>query len=137
MKVNVYSEKNLGNWLYFVDAHDNRIVHRLNQLDTAKSLKVYDMNHSSSASGLPGTLVCGAGTGNPLCGSPADLDAQSAYTIRPKYTITTRMSWAALSDYNYDAELESSVHFGNNYFNAFWNRPADGLWRCRHIRPGL
>ena len=30
-KVNVYSEKNLGNWLYFVDAHDNRIVHKLNQ----------------------------------------------------------------------------------------------------------
>ena len=30
-KVNVYSEKNLGNRLYFVDAHANRIAHKLNQ----------------------------------------------------------------------------------------------------------
>ena len=120
-KVNVYSEKNLGNWLYFVDAHDNRIVHRLNQLDTAKSLKVYDMNHSSSTGGLPGTLVCGAGTGNPLCGSPADLDAQSAYTNTSKVYDYYKNVFGRLSYDDYDAELESSVHFSNNYFNAFWN----------------
>ena len=118
-KIDLYSEKNLGDWLYFVDAHDNRIVHKLNQLDTVKSLKVYDMNHNSS--GLPGTLVCGTGAGNALCGDPADLDAQGAYTNTSKVYDYYKNVFGRLSFDNLDTELRSSVHFGSNYYNAFWN----------------
>ncbi len=118
-KINLYSENNLGNWLYFVDAHDNQIVHKLNQLDTAKSVKVYDMHNATS--GLPGTLVCGTGTGNPLCGNPADLDAQGAYTNTSMVYDYYKNVLGRLSFDNLDAELVSSVHYGSNYDNAFWS----------------
>ncbi len=120
-KIDLYSEKNLGDWLYFVDAHDNRIAHKLNQLDTVKSLKVYTMNHSASTSGLPGTLECGTSTGDPLCGSTPDLDAQGAYTNTSKVYDYYKNVFGRLSFDNLDTELKSSVHFGSNYYNAFWN----------------
>ena len=119
--INVYSGKNLGNWLYFVDAHDTRIVHKLNQLDTVKSLKVYTMNNSSNSNVLPGTLVCGTGTGNPLCGSPADPDAQGAYTNTFKVYDYYKDVFGRLSFDDLDTELTSSVHYGSSYFNAFWD----------------
>ncbi len=122
-KFNLYSEKNLGNWLLFVDAHDGSIVHQLNQLDTAKSIKVYNMNHSAvPPSTLPGTLVCGTGVGgDPTCDVTSDLDARGAYTNTSKVYDYYKNTFGRLSYDNLDTELKSSIHYGTNYPNAFWN----------------
>ncbi len=117
-KINVYSEKNLGNWLYFVDAHDNRVVHQLNQMDAARKITVYDAGNGTS---LPGTLTCGDTTGNPACGSPADATEYGAFTNTLKVynyysTVLGRLSYNGA-----DAELRSTVHYDSGYNNAFWN----------------
>ncbi len=121
-KINVFSRRNLGNWLYFVDAHDGRIVHKLNQLDTAKQVKVYTANHQwLTDAQLPGTFVCGYGSGSDLnCTVTSDLDARGAFTNTSKtydyyYQTFGRDSYDGLG-----APLISTVHYGVDYDNAFW-----------------
>lgn len=122
-KVNVFSWRNLGNWLYFVDAHDGRIVHKLNQLDTAKQVKVYTANNRwLTDAQLPGTFVCGYGSGSdPNCTVTSDLDARGAFTNTSKaydyyYHTFGRDSYDGLG-----APLINTVHYGVNYENAFWS----------------
>ncbi len=113
-KINAFSEKNLGNWLYFVDADSGKVIHKLNQLDTAKNLTVYNANHLSS---LPGTLVCS----NAACTSASDLDVRSAYTNTSK-VYDYYLNVHGRDSYNgAGAELRSSVHYRTDYHNAFWN----------------
>lgn len=122
-KVNVFSWRNLGNWLYFVDAVSGRIVHKLNQLDTAKIVKVYTANNQwLSDAQLPGTFICGYGSSSdPNCTLTSDLDARGAFTNTSK---TYDYYYQTFGRDSYDgagAALRSTVHYGVNYKNAFWN----------------
>lgn len=122
-KINVFSWCNLGNWLYFVDAHDGRIVHKLNQMNTAKIVKVYTANNQwLTDAQLPGTFVCGYGSGSdPNCTVTSDLDAQGVFTNTSK---TYDYYYQTFGRDSYDgagAELRSTIHYGVNYKNAFWN----------------
>jgi len=122
-KINAFSWKNLGNWLYFVDAMSGKVIHKLNQMDTVKTIRIYTANNGSS---LPGTLVCGAGTSDPNCTGTSDLVARSAFTnssmVYDYYkNVLSRLSYDGL-----DSQLVSTVHFCPNstycpYENAFWN----------------
>lgn len=122
-KINVFSWRNLGNWLYFVDAHNGHIVHRLNQMDTAKMVKVYTANNQRlTESQLPGTFVCGYGSGtDPNCTVTLDLDARWVFTNTSKtydyyYQTFGRDSYDGLG-----AQLINTVHYDVNYKNAFWS----------------
>jgi bacillolysin len=117
-KINVYSVKNLGNWLYFVDAVGGQIVHKLNQLEAAKSLKVYTASHGTT---LPGTLVCGAGSASdPNCTVTGDLDAQNAFANTGKAYDYYFQTFGRDSYDGHGAQLKSSVHYKTNYKNALW-----------------
>lgn len=122
-KINVFSWRNLGNWLYFVNAHNGQIVHKLNQMDTVKRVKVYTANNQwLTDAQLPGTFVCGYGSASdPNCTVTTDLDARGAFTNTSK---TYDYYYQTFGRDSYDgagAELRSTVHYGNNYKNAFWN----------------
>lgn len=122
-KINVFSWRNLGNWLYFVDAHNGQIVHKLNQLDTAKTVKVYTANNQwLTDAQLPGSFVCGSGSGSdPNCTGTSDLDARGAFTNTSK---TYDYYYQTFGRDSYDgsgASLVNTVHYGDDYENAFWN----------------
>lgn len=114
-KVQLWTDEPLGNWIVFVDAHDGSVIHRLNSLDTARNRRTFDANHTSS---LPGTLVCDEG--NPTCtgGDPVEKAAHRNAGITYDYY------FSKFGRDSYDdagAALISSVHYNNNYNNAFWN----------------
>ncbi len=113
-KVNAFSWRNLGNWLVFVDAIDGKIVHKVNQLDTAKTLRVYTAYNGTT---LPGTYLCGTPSG---CGG-YDADAQSAYNNASKVYDYYLNTFGRHSYDNLDSPLVSVVHFDSGYENAFWN----------------
>jgi bacillolysin len=113
-KVNVFSHNPLGNWLYFIDAHTGTIVHRLNQLDTAKVLRTYDANNGTN---LPGTLTCTNSDGTCPSGDTDERAAHQNASITYDYFSTFGRD-------SYDdsgATIKSSVHYSFFYNNAFWN----------------
>lgn len=122
-KVNVFSWRNLGNWLYFVDAHSGQIVHKLNQLNTAKIVKVYTANNLwLTDAQLPGTFVCGYGSASdPNCTVTGDLDARGAFTNTSKTYDYYYQTFGRDSYNGAGAALISTVHYGTSYKNAFWN----------------
>ena len=122
-KINVFSWRNLGNWLYFVDAHTGQIVHKLNQLDTAKKVKVYTANNQwLTDAQLPGTFVCGYGSSSdPNCTVTSDLDARGAFNNASKTYDYYYQTFGRDSYDGHGAEVVNTVHYGVNYENAFWN----------------
>jgi len=116
-KVNAFSWKNLGNWLYFVDAGSGKVIHKLNQLDKVKVIKVFTANNLELTSAqLPGTLVCQ----DSACTSASDTDAQYAYSNASKVYDYYKNIHNRLSYNGADSELRSTIHYGSNYENAFW-----------------
>ncbi|MGB9890536.1 MAG: M4 family metallopeptidase [Anaerolineae bacterium] len=122
-KVNVFSWRSLGNWLYFVDAHNGQVVHKLNQMDTLQMVKVYTANNQwLTDAQLPGDFVCGYGSGSdPNCTGTSDLDARGAFTNTSKIYDYYYQTFGRKSYDGNDTELRSTVHYGVNYQNAFWN----------------
>jgi len=115
-KVNAFSEKNLGNWLYFVDAASGKVIHKLNQLD-AVTVRVYTANNQElTPDQLPGPLVCQ----DSACTSVGDTDAQYAYSNASKVYDYYKNIHNHLSYNGTDSELRSTIHYGSNYENAFW-----------------
>ncbi len=82
-------------------------------------IKTYTMNGSSNNASLPGTLVCTLA--NPGCTNGANSDADQA----EKYALDTYNFYATHhqrdSIDNAGMAIISSVHYGVNYQNAFWN----------------
>jgi thermolysin len=116
-KVNAFSWKNLGNWLYFVDAVSGKVIHKLNQLDTVKVIKVYTANHQELTSAqLPGSFICQ----DSACTSASDTGAQYAYSNASKVYDYYKNIHNRLSYNGADSELRSTIRYGNNYENAFW-----------------
>lgn len=105
----------LGRWRSFIDAHTGEVVYQLNELDTARNRTTYTANNGT---GLPGTLLCNEG--NPSgCNSDAVAKAahDNAGVVYDYYKNTFNRD-------SYDAggaELRSTVHYDNDYNNAFWN----------------
>jgi Zn-dependent metalloprotease len=104
--------------LVLVNAHDGTIALNYNQVETGKQYSTYTMNNSNNQLSLPGTLICTSD--NPSC-SGGDSDAKKAH----RYTSDTY-------DFYYTRHgrdsidgsgmlIKSSVHYGYNYVNAFWN----------------
>jgi len=115
-KVNAFSEKNLGNWLYFVDAVSGKVIHKLDQMDTVK-VKAYTANHQELTSAqLPGNFICQ----DSACTSASDTDAQYAYSNASKVYDYYKNIHNRLSYNGADSELRSTIRYGNNYENAFW-----------------
>jgi vibriolysin len=97
----------------FVDAHTGAVVDRHPQIFSALNRADYSANHGST---LPGSLVRGEGA--PATG---DLAADDAYdyvgaTYNYYKTLFNRDSYD-----NAGAQLVSTVHFQQNYDNAYWN----------------
>jgi len=97
----------------YVDVDTNSVVADYPQIHFAKSRKVYSSNNGSS---LPGTLKRTEGQGNTgdsaVDNSYAHVgdtyDAYAAFFSRDSYD-------------NAGAQLTSSVHYSQNYCNAYWN----------------
>lgn len=96
----------------FIDAADGKVIGSYDDLKDVKNRKTYTANYGTS---LPGTLLITEG------GSSGDAVAQAAHD-----------NIGATYDYYYNTfgrdsyngnggQLKSSVHYSNNYNNAFWN----------------
>lgn len=141
-KVEVRAANPPLNELTLVDAHTGSMLLRFNQLDAAwtgaglfsdvKSraganpayvlgsplISVYDMQGSLNDSRLPGTFICNQ---NDPGSCAADADAAAAY----QYTLDTYNFYSNIHgrdsiDGN-GMEMVSSVNYGVNYQNAFWD----------------
>ncbi len=113
--VNLYSERVLGDWLIFVNAHDGSVRHRYNNLPSALDRRTFTAN---SQRVLPGTLVCTEADPNCAAG---DSDARAAHIhaglVYSYYkTVHNRDSYD-----NLGGPLTSTVHYDVAYNNAFWN----------------
>lgn len=102
--------------LVLVDANDGSILLQFNQADTGKYINTYNLGGGTTYPG--GSLVCTES--DPSC-SAGDADAQGAHT-----------SAGATYDYystylgrdsidGYGMAINSYVHYGTGYENAFWD----------------
>jgi thermolysin len=115
-KILLISKEPLGEFIYYVDAHTGSVIFRYNNLQTIRDRRTHDANNGAA---LPGTLQ--RSEGDPATGDNV-LDAahDNAGIVYDLYN----------TNYNRDsyddagAILTSTVHFGNNYNNAFWS-PSD------------
>lgn len=106
-----------GDDILFYATDSNTLLTRHPQMHQAKSWKTYNFNNASSNVGpstQPGTLMC---TNTQSCGDSSALRAHDgASSVYDFYNVR----FGRNSIDNSDMTVESSVHVGNNYGNAFW-----------------
>ena len=103
------------NQLVLVDAVRGGITLSINQIDAAKNRMTYDAGGGTI---LPGTLVCNES--NPTC-SGGSTDAVNAHVYAGA---TYDFYWTYHNRDSIDnagMTIKSTVNYGNNYQNAFWN----------------
>ena len=99
-----------------MDAHSGAILLNFSQLTEAKNRAVFNMNHDQTNANLPGVLVRSEGQG-PV----ADADANQAYDFAGQTYDYYFANHGRDSFDNAGGQLQSSVHFGTGFQNAFWN----------------
>ena len=140
-----------GNWRIFVNAETGNVIDSFNAINHAaatgtgvgvngqtRSLNLdysnskysltdltkgaviytYNMNNSSNTSSLPGTLV--TDTDNNFNSTVQGAAVDAHYNIGLTYDYF-KNNFNRNSYNNAGAAIKSSVHFGSNYNNAFWN----------------
>ena len=101
-----------GEWHYFIDAHNGKLVSKFNNIKDIKSRKTYTANNGTT---LPGTLLINEG------GSSTDAVAQAAQD-NAGFTYDYYFNTFGRDSYdNQGATITSTVHYSNNYNNAYWN----------------
>ncbi len=96
-----------------VSAVDGSIVDRISHIHTAKNRSVYNLNHKTA---LPGTLARSEG------GAAAnETDVDTNYNLLGLVYDCYKNLFGRDSYNNGGALLKSSVHYSNNYVNAYWN----------------
>ncbi|MCH9648753.1 MAG: pre-peptidase C-terminal domain-containing protein [Deltaproteobacteria bacterium] len=102
-----------SNDFLFFDAADGKLLDRHATVHTAKSWTTYSANNGTS---LPGTQLC---AGNQSCGGDnAAQDAHDNSSITYDYYLA-KFGRDSLNGSGF--ALRSTVHYQNNYNNAFWN----------------
>ncbi|MFH1927635.1 MAG: M4 family metallopeptidase [Chloroflexota bacterium] len=99
--------------LYVVDASDGLIIQVENRLYTGRDRRTYDAQQGTN---LPGTLV--RFEGDPPYG---DTDIDNAHDFSGDTYDYYHGTHGRNSYDNLGASLVSTVHYGSNYANAFWN----------------
>ena len=99
--------------IVYVDAHTGAVVDRHPQIHSVRNRKTYDANNRTQ---LPGTLT--RSEGQAAVGDTA-LDAAHDYAGQTYNSYMTR--WGRDSFDGNGATITSTVHYSNNYVNAFWN----------------
>ena len=109
--------KNLGpiRELVLIDAQRGSVALSINQMDTARNRETYTANNGTS---LPGILVCNES--NPTC-TGGDSHAVAAHTYAGDTYDFYFNYHGRDSINNVGMTLRSTVHYGSNYQNAFWN----------------
>ena len=112
-KVQLLSEEPLGEFIYYIDAHSGAVLNHYNNMKFALDRKTYTASNGTS---LPGTLTRSEG-GGASGDTPLDNAHDFAGTVYNYYfTEHGRDSYN-----NAGATITSTVHYGTNYNNAFWN----------------
>jgi Zn-dependent metalloprotease len=113
--VRIFDEEEPSRNLYVVDAHTGEVLTTYNELDTGLEREIYDAEHGT---GLPGTLV--ASEDDP----PDEDDSQdtdNAYDFLGDTYDYFFLNFKRDSYDNEGADLVATVHYGQDYLNAFWN----------------
>ena len=97
----------------FVDAKNGEILWSYDNLQTARNREVHNLNHGTALPGPIARVEGGAATGD------NDIDVNYAL-LGWTYDCYAGL-YARDSFDNAGAKLISSVHYSNNYVNAFWN----------------
>ncbi|MHB0867713.1 MAG: M4 family metallopeptidase [Thermoleophilia bacterium] len=98
--------------VYFVDAHSGEVVAQYNALEGARNRRTYTAGNGST---LPGTLLITEG------GTSSDAVAQAAHdNIGATYDYYFN-TFGRDSFNGGGGGLNSTVHYGSAYNNAFWN----------------
>jgi len=112
-KIQLRTEEPLGDFIYYVDAHSGAVINHYNNMKFALDRKTYTASNGTT---LPGTLTRSEGQGV-VGDTPLDNAHDYAGTVYNYY----------LNDHGRDsydnagATITSTVHYGTNYNNAFWN----------------
>src|SRR5512139_1918753 len=97
----------------YVDVDSGNIVAVYPQIHFAENRKVYSANNGTT---LPGTLKRSEGQA-----ATTDVDVNAAYDNTGAAYEAYKNFWNRDSYDNAGAQLTSTVHYSNNYCNAFWN----------------
>lgn len=101
--------------LVLIDARRGSVALQFNQIDYARNRMTYDANNNTL---LPGTLRCNES--NPAC-TGGDADEVAAHAFAGGTYDFYQTMHARDSIDGAGLTLISSVHYGFNYDNAFWN----------------
>lgn len=111
-KITLASDNPQIRMVYFVDAHSGSIAASYNDLEAAKNRLTYSAGSSYS---LPGTLMITEG------GFSSDTVAETAYkNVGLTYDYYYN-NYGRDSIDNNGMTIVSTVHYGKNYNNSFWN----------------
>lgn len=97
----------------YVDADSGRIIAVHPQIHFAENRSIYSANNGTS---IPGTLKRSEGQA-----ATSDTDVNAAYDGTGATYEAYKAFWNRDSYNNGGATLISSVHYSNNYCNAYWN----------------
>ena len=97
----------------FIDAQTGAVVWSYDNLQTAKNREVHNLNHGTSLPGPVARVEGGAATG--------DNDVDVNYGLLGWTYDCYKNMYNRDSFDNAGAKLISSVHYSNNYVNAFWD----------------
>ncbi len=97
----------------FVDAKTGDVLWSYDNLQTARNREVHNLNHGTALPGPVARVEGGAATG--------DNDVDVNYALLGWTYDCYNALYARDSFDNAGAKLISSVHYSNNYVNAFWN----------------
>jgi vibriolysin len=97
----------------FIDARTGAALWSYDDLQTAKNREVHNLNHTTSLPGPIARVEGGAATG--------DYDVDTNYALLGWVYDCYYNLYGRDSFNNAGAKLISSVHYSNNYVNAFWN----------------
>lgn len=112
-KVRLLTAAPLGDFIYYIDAHSGAVVNKYNNMKFALDRQTYT---ASNGTALPGALQRTEGQGA-IGDTPLDNAHDFAGTVYNYYmTEHGRDSYDGAG-----ATIVSTVHYGNNYNNAFWN----------------
>jgi hypothetical protein len=101
--------------LVLVDAHLGAVILNFNQIDTARNRRTYDAFNTTS---LPGVLTCTEA--NPTCSGGDSHEAAAHIYAGATYDFYQNEHGRDSID-NAGMTLISTVHYGSNYANAFWD----------------
>ena len=113
------ADTTLGSYIIQASADGLTPALSFNVANTTAEIVTYTMNHNGDVNNLPGQFLCNETQPDCTSGTNPDADLVHKYAFDTYFYYLNQHNHHSVDDAN--MRIVSSVQFGTNYQNAFWN----------------